>query len=182
MVTKFREFLSSLLVLSFFAGVVVAFFDFWIGITLALGSLFLLSKFTLPATTAYPEAANLESDKPVKKAAKKPDRNITKEQWKKRKRDPYFVANVLNRSKKEEIQIESTILNRKDLVTNDEYIITYEDSQGSVSNRTVIYKSLSKKGSAQYMKAYCTDRRAIRTFRVERISSMISAQTGEVLI
>lgn len=59
-------------------------------------------------------------------------------------------------------------------------IITYEDTKGAVSIRRVTCRKLSNKGAVLYLQAFCHERTAMRTFRVDRIDEIACGVTGEV--
>ncbi|RZP89595.1 WYL domain-containing protein [Vibrio vulnificus] len=77
-----------------------------------------------------------------------------------------------DQSKVKNIQVDST------------YRMTYKDSNGDVSNRTIEVISLEKKKelNVTYLKAVCLDSNGIRTFRSDRIISLVDTETGEVCI
>lgn len=68
------------------------------------------------------------------------------------------------------------------LVVGEEYMLTYEDSEGDISNRAIIYRSSEYKNGIEYIKAVCLVRNSLRTFRADRVMSLFSAETGEVLV
>lgn len=68
-----------------------------------------------------------------------------------------------------------------ELRTGDVYEITYFDANYNVSMRKVDFRSARESNGRQYMNAYCHERRALRTFRGDRISSMVNCKTGEVI-
>lgn len=59
-------------------------------------------------------------------------------------------------------------------------VITYADSSGFESVRRVTCRKLSRKGVATYLQAFCHEREALRTFRVDRILEVACGATGEV--
>lgn len=58
---------------------------------------------------------------------------------------------------------------------------SYEDSTGNLSDRIVEFRSISKSNGLTYLKSICTDRRAPRTFRTDRMMSVFSLETGELI-
>lgn len=58
--------------------------------------------------------------------------------------------------------------------------IVYSDSSGATSERTIRCLALVQSGEVLYISAFCTLRKAQRSFRVDRISAVISHATGEV--
>jgi predicted DNA-binding transcriptional regulator YafY len=57
----------------------------------------------------------------------------------------------------------------KGLDEGDPIVIHYVDAKGTVSARTVTPKSLVRKGEMVYLVAFCHDRKAERTFRMDRV-------------
>lgn len=60
-------------------------------------------------------------------------------------------------------------------------IISYTDSRGEPSERRIIAKLCYVAGALTYLQAICLERRASRTFRVDRISAVYCGVTGEDL-
>jgi hypothetical protein len=58
--------------------------------------------------------------------------------------------------------------------------IVYSDSSGATSERTIRCLSLVQSNEVLYISAFCKLREAQRSFRVDRISAIISHATGEV--
>lgn len=61
------------------------------------------------------------------------------------------------------------------------FIITYEDSNGDVSERRVIARQCFAKADRVYLRAVCQERRALRLFRIDRITALFCGVTGEDL-
>jgi len=61
-------------------------------------------------------------------------------------------------------------------------ILTYSDSKGNVSLRRVTCRKLSERAGVLYVQAYCHERGALRTFRVDRITELACSVTGEVFV
>lgn len=59
-------------------------------------------------------------------------------------------------------------------------IITYKDSGGDHSVRRITCRRLSRKETTVYLQAFCHEREAVRTFRLDRIEEVCSGETGEV--
>ncbi|WP_417441915.1 WYL domain-containing protein [Idiomarina sp.] len=68
-----------------------------------------------------------------------------------------------------------------ELHSGDVYELTYFDANFNVSIRKVDFRSARGSNGRQYMDAYCHERRALRTFRGDRIESMVNCKTGEVI-
>ncbi|HEX4846592.1 MAG TPA: WYL domain-containing protein [Novosphingobium sp.] len=60
-------------------------------------------------------------------------------------------------------------------------IIEYENSKKEKTQRIVTCKQLAVQGEAEYLKAYCHHRKAVRTFRVDRIVDVFDPKSGESL-
>ena len=58
--------------------------------------------------------------------------------------------------------------------------ISYVDAGGDASERRVTCHAIEGFGGASHITAYCHERRAARTFRVDRIRELACAETGEV--
>ncbi|WP_341502047.1 WYL domain-containing protein [Gallaecimonas sp. GXIMD4217] len=65
------------------------------------------------------------------------------------------------------------------LHSGDEVRFYYIDSAGNETERLVVFRSASTKNGIAYLKGVCTSRRALRTFRADRISLMCMEDTGE---
>ena len=61
------------------------------------------------------------------------------------------------------------------------FIIEYTDSTKKVSERRVTVSYIYKSGAYGYVMALCHERKAMRTFRLDRVIGLYSAITGEVL-
>ncbi len=71
----------------------------------------------------------------------------------------------------------------KDIELNKEYYMEYRDFAGDRSQRNIILKSVKvNKNNQPTIGAYCKLRDAHRTFRVDRIGSLCSTETGEVFV
>jgi len=62
--------------------------------------------------------------------------------------------------------------------TDTRYLIEYRDSEGNESQREITVRSIS----GIRIKALCHSRRALRTFRADRMSIVIDMETGEALL
>lgn len=58
--------------------------------------------------------------------------------------------------------------------------IKYSDSSGEESERRLSCRKLMKNGDTLYLQAFCHERDAIRTFRVDRMSEVSCGATGEI--
>lgn len=64
-----------------------------------------------------------------------------------------------------------------------EYFLEYADSKGKISERNIIFRSVDTNQSEQpYIKAVCTLRHKVRTFRVDRIRALVDLNTGEAFV
>ena len=71
----------------------------------------------------------------------------------------------------------------KQLESGNDYFLEYEDSKGQITERKIIFRSLDTNQSNEpYIKAVCTLRNKIRTFRVDRIQSLVDLDTGEAFV
>lgn len=61
-------------------------------------------------------------------------------------------------------------------------ILTYVDSRGTTSFRRVTCRKLSERCGTRYVQAFCHERQALRTFRVDRVTEVACGVTGEVFI
>lgn len=61
------------------------------------------------------------------------------------------------------------------------FLIHYEDAKGNVSEREINVRAITDKNGVTYLKAYCHARRAMRTFRLDRVVEVIDLGTGEVI-
>lgn len=68
------------------------------------------------------------------------------------------------------------------LTPGQEYELTYTDAYGDVSERVIRLNGLSGSGETQYLEAYCNKARGHRTFRIDRIQSLVDMSTGEIMI
>lgn len=59
-------------------------------------------------------------------------------------------------------------------------IVTYAGSKGTVSIRRITCRKLSRKETTHYLQAYCHERGALRTFRIDRMVEVACGVTGEV--
>jgi hypothetical protein len=59
-------------------------------------------------------------------------------------------------------------------------LIEYEDATGERTRRRISMRSLKRGAGVVYLNAYCMERRAMRQFRVDRITAMIT-EDGEIL-
>ncbi|NKJ40802.1 TerB family tellurite resistance protein [Novosphingobium sp. SG720] len=57
----------------------------------------------------------------------------------------------------------------------------YTDANGDTSSRRIVCRSISGNGRPETVTAYCCERKAHRTFRIDRIDELICVETGEVL-
>lgn len=87
-------------------------------------------------------------------------------------------------AKKERQRKTSTATPRRSvsLTPGQEYALTYTDSTGAVSERVIRLKRLSGSGGSKYLEAYCNKARGHRTFRVDRVMSLVDLSTGEVML
>lgn len=60
-------------------------------------------------------------------------------------------------------------------------IIEYENAKGEMSQRAITCQQLSVRAGKEYLKAYCHQKKAQRTFRVDRFLDIFDAETGESL-
>lgn len=59
--------------------------------------------------------------------------------------------------------------------------ISYMAANGDISDRTVACKDIDNNGDHTYIKGYCQSRRAYRTFRLDRIITLVNTSTGEYI-
>ncbi len=59
--------------------------------------------------------------------------------------------------------------------------LVYEDAHGSVSERKVRVVAVTKKNDDHYMQAFCEMRKAVRSFRLDRILEAVDLSTGELI-
>lgn len=59
--------------------------------------------------------------------------------------------------------------------------ISYTDSGGRVSERTITCKRLDRKGGTAYLYAWCHVREQVRQFRTDRIREVYDIESGEVI-
>lgn len=62
------------------------------------------------------------------------------------------------------------------------YLLSYVGSEGEPSERKIKAKRVEMRGDHLYLVAYCLTARGPRTFRVDRIESMVDAETGEYIV
>lgn len=60
-------------------------------------------------------------------------------------------------------------------------VIEYENSKKEKSQRVVTCRQLTVEAKKEYLKAYCHHRKAIRTFRLDRVIDIFDPLTGESL-
>ncbi|ABC63536.1 WYL domain-containing protein [Erythrobacter litoralis] len=60
-------------------------------------------------------------------------------------------------------------------------VIEYENSKGEKSQRVITCRQLSVEAEKHYLKAYCHHRKALRTFRLDRVVDIFDPTTGESL-
>lgn len=68
------------------------------------------------------------------------------------------------------------------LVPDTEYAMEYEASNGEITDRDILFKRLDYKNDREYLYAVCFMRSRVRTFRADRVISLVDKATGEVLI
>lgn len=62
------------------------------------------------------------------------------------------------------------------------FFMVYEDAKGNVSERNVTIRNIKKgANNSLLMRGYCHERRALRSFRLDRVKEMVFPITGEVL-
>ena len=59
--------------------------------------------------------------------------------------------------------------------------ISYMAASGDISDRTVACRDVDNNGEHTYIKGYCQSRRAYRTFRLDRIITLVNTGTGEYI-
>lgn len=59
--------------------------------------------------------------------------------------------------------------------------MVYTDAEGNTTQRDIVFRSASTNGRVIYIKAFCLNRKAIRTFRKDRVVSIFSLDSGEIL-
>lgn len=59
--------------------------------------------------------------------------------------------------------------------------LTYRDSAGQVSERRITCRSISGEGQPVYFSGYCHERKAPRTFRIDRVVELVDYDTGELV-
>lgn len=63
-----------------------------------------------------------------------------------------------------------------------EFIFSYVDHEGQATRRTVRVAGIASKDGREYLDGYCLNRKAMRTFRVDRIQSdLTDTETGELI-
>jgi tellurite resistance protein len=76
----------------------------------------------------------------------------------------------------------SFIENAADPVPVDAYVeITYRDAKGNQSRRRIRTREFDRANTNGYLTAHCEMRGAFRTFRMDRVTRAVDADTGEVL-
>jgi len=60
-------------------------------------------------------------------------------------------------------------------------VIEYTDTKGNSSQRLITCWKLSVRADKEYLNAFCHHRKAPRSFRIDRITDIFDAQTGESL-
>lgn len=68
------------------------------------------------------------------------------------------------------------------LTPHNEYLLEYVAADGKKTKRIVKYKSESSKDNILYITCFCLSAGGMRTFRSDRIESMVDFTTGEILI
>lgn len=68
------------------------------------------------------------------------------------------------------------------LVPDTEYAMEYEASNGEITDRDILFKRLDYKNDREYLYAVCFMRSRVRTFRADRVISLVDKATGEVLV
>lgn len=68
------------------------------------------------------------------------------------------------------------------VVPDGRYLMTYTNAEGESSQREIKPKRIEQRGDHLYLVSYCLKARGPRTFRVDRIESLIDAETGEILV
>jgi len=61
----------------------------------------------------------------------------------------------------------------------DRFEITYEDADGVQTERRINFRKCTSKGDRHYVYAVCLERKALRTFRSDRILDAVALETGE---
>nr|WP_087574509.1 WYL domain-containing protein [Sphingomonas sp. CDS-1] len=61
------------------------------------------------------------------------------------------------------------------------FVLTYQASKGEVTQRLVTCQRLDRAADTLYLWAFCHHRAAVRQFRVDRITDIADAATGELL-
>lgn len=59
--------------------------------------------------------------------------------------------------------------------------VRYTDAGGIVTERRIVCRSISGYGCAETVTAWCCERKANRTFRIDRIAELVCLETGEVI-
>jgi uncharacterized tellurite resistance protein B-like protein len=65
-------------------------------------------------------------------------------------------------------------------ISGTQVVISYIDSKRQASERQIICRSLESRAGLIYLTAFCLERKAVRSFRGDRIASVIDPDTGEV--
>ncbi|MBX9661908.1 hypothetical protein [Novosphingobium sp.] len=59
--------------------------------------------------------------------------------------------------------------------------IRYTDADGVMTARRIVCRSITGYGRPETVTAWCCERKAMRSFKIERISELVCLETGEVL-
>lgn len=78
-------------------------------------------------------------------------------------------------------EIGSSVNTKMDTLSGLSLIIEYENAKALRSQRVITCKQFSVEADVRYLKAYCHHRRAIRTFRIDRIIDVFDPISGECL-
>ncbi len=62
------------------------------------------------------------------------------------------------------------------------YLMTYTNADGETGEREIKPKRIERRGEHLYLVSYCLKARGPLTFRVDRIESLVDAETGEILV
>ena len=57
----------------------------------------------------------------------------------------------------------------------------YEDAKGRLTQRRITCRSISGEGGPKHLHGFCHERRAIRSFRIDRIVELVDYRTGEAV-
>lgn len=67
------------------------------------------------------------------------------------------------------------------LKLDDILFLSYTDSSGKKSEREILFRSINRKNGNTYLNGLCQTKGGYRTFRVDRISILTLATTGEII-